>query len=260
MPSLLELQQAFAEAVLADDGAPPAFATLPAERASERFAIYRRAIFANYRSALGATYPVVKKLVGTLFFDTAVDAFVRTHPSRSGDLNVYGGKFGDHLQDYAPATGLPYLPDVARLEWAVDEVNRAEDGAVAPSAVLAALSRVAPERLPGLRLALAPACRIVASPYPVLRIWRINQDGAPQDARVSLDEGGVALLVRRDERGVALSLIAPAEHAWLAALAGGASLGAAIDAAQAVDGTFDLEAALRDRIADGTIAGGAGED
>jgi hypothetical protein len=259
MPSLRELQQGFAAAVLAGDGVPPPFATVPAESGAERIAIYRRAMFANYRGALGATYPVVKKLVGAPFFHAAVDAFVRAHPSVSGDLNVYGGEFGDFLEGYPPAADLPYLPDVARLEWAVDEASRAADEAASPDAVLAAFSAVAPERLPTLRLTLAPACRLVLSGYPILRIWQVNQDGAADDARVSLDEGGVAVLVRRDAHGVSLEKIAAGEHAWLAALAAGATLGAAIDAAQAADATFDLGSALRERIADATIAGIAEE-
>ena len=254
MPSLRELQQEFAAAVLAGDGVPPPFATVPAERGAERLAIYRRAVFANYRNALGATYPVVKKLVGEPFFHAAVDAFVLAHPSVSGDLNVYGGAFGSYLAGYGPAAALPYLPDVARLEWAMDEANRAADDDVSPDAVLAAFAAIAPERLPALRLRLAAACRLVVSKFPILRIWQVNQCGAKQDERVSLDEGGVAVLIRRDAHGVSLARIGAGEHAWLAALAVGATLGAAIDAAQDADATFDLGSTLRERIADATIA------
>ena len=255
MPSLRELQQGFAAAVLGGDGVSPPFATLPPESAGERLAIYRRAVFANYRNALGATYPVVKKLVGEPFFHAGVDAFVLAHPSVSGDLNVYGGEFGTFLAGYGPATALPYLPDVARLEWAVDEVGRAADDDTSPDAVLADFAAIAPQRLPVLQLTLAAACRLVASPYPVLRIWQVSQDRAKADERVSLDEGGVAVLIRRDAHGVSLTRIGVGEHAWLAALAAGKSLGAAIDAAQDADATFDLGSTLRERIADATIAG-----
>jgi hypothetical protein len=255
MPSLRELQQGFVAAILAGDGAPPPFATVPAESGQECIAIYRRGVFANYRGALGASYPVVTKLVGAPFFHAAVDAFVLAHPSVSGDLNTYGSEFGAFLESYAPAADLPYLPDVARLEWAVDEAGNAADSDASPDAVLAAFSAVAPERLPALQLALAPTCRLVASKYPVLRIWQLNQVGAPDDARVSLDEGGVAVHVRRDAGGVSLTRIGAGEHAWLAALAAGKTLGAAIDAAQDADATFDLGSALRERIADATIAG-----
>jgi hypothetical protein len=255
MPSLRELQQGFATAIMAGDGLPPPFATLPPANGAERIAIYRRALFANYRSALRATYPVVQKLVGAPFFNAAVDAFVRAHPSVSGDLNVYGGDFGAFLDGYPPAAGLPYLPDVARVEWAMDEASRAADDHGSPAATLAALAAVAPERFPALRLVLAPARRLVASRYPVMRIWQANQEDAPDDLRVSLDDGGVALIIGRDARGIWLTPIGAGEFAWLAALAAGAALGAAIDAAQVAEATFDLGSALRARIGDGTVAG-----
>ena len=88
MSTLRDLQQQFADALFAGAGAAPAFAVGGADDAAPRLAIYRRAIFANYRNALRATYPVVERLVGAPFFAAAVDAYVRAHPSCCGDLNV----------------------------------------------------------------------------------------------------------------------------------------------------------------------------
>jgi len=289
MPSLRELQQAFAEAVLAPAGTPPAFAITgpagasdgvepgriaadaePAD-AADRVGIYRNAVFANYRNALRASLPVVLRLVGEPFFHAAVDAFVRAHPSVSGDLNVYGDLFGDFLAGYPHAADLPYLADVARLEWAVDEAQRAADVLPAPDQVLAALAATAPERLPALRVRLDPSCRLVASEFPVLHIWQVNQprraddDGArpaedddpaspeEDDNRVSLDEGGDLLVVRRRSEGVTLERVGAGEHAFLAALAAQTPLGVALDLALQADAAFDLGATLRTSIANGTI-------
>jgi hypothetical protein len=254
MPSLRELQIGFAAALFDDAGGRPPFATVPDARAIERMAVYRRALFANYRNALGASFPVVSKLVGAPFFHTAVDAFVRARPPTSGDLNVYGDAFAAFLESYPHAAGLPYLADVARLEWAQDEANRAADADDSSERVLAALAAVPPERLPATRLVLAPSCRLVASRFPVLRIWQANQDGYAGEARLSLDEGGDALLIRREAAGVTIERVARAEYAWLDALASGVPLGAALEAAQAAGAPFDLATALRARIGDGTIA------
>lgn len=253
MPSLRELERSFASAVFAPDAAPSHFAIAGSIDAADRVSIYRNAIFANYRKALAATYPVVKRLVGEPFFDTAVDAFVRDNASTCGDLNVYGDVFGDFLAGYPYAQNLPYLPDVARLEWAIDAANRAADHVADPASVLAALAAVAPERLTELRLRLGPSCRLVRSEYPILRLWQTNQPEWSGDDAVDLDAGGDALLVRRDEEGVTLAAQPPAEFAFLSALANYAPLGEALDAAQAAGGEFDLGAALRTRIADATI-------
>lgn len=290
MPSLRELQQRFAAAVLAPDGTAPGFAIAGPARganrpgpahaaefeqpahaadlegparaadppgpanAAERIAIYRNAVFANYRNALRASFPVVLRLVGEPFFNAAVDAFVHARPSVSGDLNVYGDAFGDFLAGYPHAVDLPYLADVARLEWAVDGAQRAADSVATSGHVLAALARTAPERLPALRLRLDPSCRLVASAFPILRIWQANQPAHEGDDRVSLDEGADLLVVRRGDEGVVLARIGAGEHAFLAALAAGSPLGAALDAAQRADAAFDLGAALRSNIAAGIIA------
>jgi hypothetical protein len=253
MPSLRELQRRFAGAVFAEDGAPAAFAVGGSMPAAERIAIYRRAMHANYRKALGATYVVVRRLVGVPFFNAAVDAYVRAHASTSGDLNVYGDAFGDFLASYPYAATLPYLPDVARLEWAIDEAQRAADCASEPETVLAALAAVPPERLTEAELRLDPSCRLVASEYPILRLWQVNQSDHRGDDTVDLDAGGDALLVRREEAGVSLRQLPPGELAFLSALAAPSPLGAALAAAQLADPAFDLGAALRAGIAGGTI-------
>lgn len=254
MPSLRELQQGFADAVLGPPGTPPPFGVVPSALGAARIAVYRTALFANYRNALSATYPVVKRLTGAAFFHTAVDAFVRAHPSRSGDLNIYGDRFGDFLVTYAPAAELPYLPDVARLEWAIDEAQRAPDGMRAPDAVLAALSAMSAESLPGVRLGLDASCRLLTSAYPILRIWQVNQADHVGEDRVTLDQGADRILVRRDAQRAALERLPIGDFAWLEALARALPLASAIDAAQSADANFDLGTALRTHIATGTIA------
>ncbi len=252
MPSLRELQLGFAEAVL---GAQASTAWLR-EPAAERLEVYRNTVRANYRNALAATYRVTQQLVGAPFFNATVDAFVLAHPSRSGDLNDHGAEFAAYLATYAPARDLSYLPDVARLEWAIDEAGRAPDFMPDPDAVLAALAVAPAERLAVARIRLAPSCRLVSSPYPILRIWQVNQPDFEGDPNVSLDMGGDSLRIRREPQGrVGIERLADGLHAWLTALAADATLGAALDAAQAADPRFDLGDALRGTIADGSVAG-----
>ena len=254
MPSLAELQQRFADALYAPEGAMPAFGVAAAASAPERMDIYRRAIFANYRKAMAATYPTVQRMLGETVFAATVDAYVRAQPSTSGDLNDYGDTFGAFLAQHPPAATLAYLADVARLEWAIDEVNRAADSALSPERVLEALAAVAPERLPGVMLRLAARSRLVASDYPILRIWQANAPGERGDPRVPADASGDTLIVRRDPDGIVVERLQAGDFAWLAALGAGATLAAAIDVAQAADPAFELGRTLHAQIGNGTIA------
>lgn len=245
MSALRDLQQRFARQVLAD---------APADDGDAGLRVYRNAVRANYRNALAATFPVVRELTGAPFFNAAVDAFVAVLPPASGDLNVYGDAFPGFLAEYPHAATLPYLPDVARLEWALDEAARAADPPATPAQVHDALAAMPPAALATLRFALDGSCRLLHAAYPVLRIWQAHQVERFADVAIDFAAGTDRLLVRRDDVGAGIERLPPGEFAWLSALAQGDDLATALAAATAADDTFDLAVALRARIADGTLS------
>lgn len=243
MPSLRESQARFAAVLL---GAQPGDA---------RIGIYRRNVFGNWRGALAATYPVVRSLVGGAFFDAMADHYAEVHPSTSGDLNEYGDALAAFVRGYPPAQALPYLADVARLEWAIDASARAAESRASPAGVAQRLAGIPISRLTQARLALHPAARLVACERPALRLWEIHQPGYEGEFAADLEAGPEWLLVTRPAEAPRIERLGPAEHAWLDTLAMGAPLGPAFDAAFAIDARFDLIGALGRRVADGTIAG-----
>jgi hypothetical protein len=240
MPSLLELQERFVSAL----DSP----------ASAGHAVYRNTIAANYRNALGATYPVVRELVGWPFFAAAVDAFVAAEPPATGDLNVYGDRFAGFLEAYAPAASLAYLPDVARLEWQLDASTRAGDAAMNAVHLVGTLSQVPEGALEAASLRPHPSCRFMSSRFAVYEIWKSHQLAAPSQWSGEALSQPQHLMTRREGGRPVVERLPAAESAWLVALGEGAALGAAVDRALQVDPAFDLAAVLRQRIADGTIA------
>jgi len=243
LPSLREWQTRFAAALLQGDG-----------DTDEHVAIYRNTVFSNYRHALGATFAVVKQLVGAPFFDAAVDAYALAVPSLCGDLNVYGGDFPEFLASYPHARDLPYLADVARLEWAIDAAARAADVAGTPESLLTALANVPAEQGVAQRFTLDPSCHFVHSGHPVLRIWQVHQPGFAGDMAISSDVAPDYLLVRREGGAVIIERLTPGDHALLRTLNDGSDLGLALDAAVAAEPDFALETTLRARIANRTLA------
>jgi len=231
------LQQAFAGRLLAGSGNDDA-----------GLAIYRRTIRTNYRNALAATYPVVRELIGAAAFDALVDDYVASHASTCGDLNVYGDGLADHLAAGRVAGAAPSLADVARLEWAIDEAARAADPDAPPAEVFAALQAIPVDALSASHFPLQADVRLVHGRGPLLRIW---QSRCVPPGPVDEDEH---LMVRRDADGVRIERVPPAEHAWLAALSHGATLGGSLASALAADPSFDVSAAVGARIADGTLA------
>jgi hypothetical protein len=183
-----------------------------------RIEIYRRNVLSNLRGALKAVYPVILKLVGEAFFNEAAHQYARTYPSHSGDLNQFGAQFAHFLGAYLPARDLPYLPDVAWLEWARHESFHAADAGTLDLTRLAAMPS---ESFAALRFRLAPAVRLVCSDYPVLAIWEVNQDSHQGD---DLGAGGGAVLVMRRDYALGIESIGADEYLFLKGLAEGLTL------------------------------------
>ncbi|HTO69602.1 MAG TPA: DNA-binding domain-containing protein [Myxococcota bacterium] len=186
----------------------------------ERLAIHRRNVAAAHADALAAIHPACLSLVGEEFFAHCARRFAREVPSRSPDLNDYGAELGGFLARFEPARALPYLADVARLEWLL---HRARHSLVSEAIDAARLAALEPERRAELRFPLAPGTGLLASPYPVDRIHAASQPGAG-DARVDLDDGAACLVVAREPGGAAFARVAPAEFGVLAGLARGEPL------------------------------------
>ncbi|MBL0142816.1 MAG: putative DNA-binding domain-containing protein [Betaproteobacteria bacterium] len=215
------LQAQFVDAVLEGDreALAPHLAG-EAGLATRRLAIYRGAISANRRDALRAAYPVVARLVGDAFFDEAARRHSQTTPPDRADLNRHGASFPAFLAAYAHAQPMPWLADVARLEWAWQESLMAAD---APRLDFAALALVREDEQADIRFRLHPGVRLVRSAWPVYSIWEANQpdrDGTPDR-----EEGADDVLVWREEQRVRQATLDLPEAAFVEGLARGLALG-----------------------------------
>jgi hypothetical protein len=247
--SLDQVQAMMLKSVLAgDDGALPAAIVPGGITAADRLAIHRNNTFVSLIEALGATFPVIGWLVGDDYFRAATTAYIRVHPPSMPQLSTYGDGFADFLAEFDSDDDTPYLPDVARLEWAHTEAYFAPQATPLAGQDFAA---VPPHAYATLRLALHPTARLVASPYPVLRIWEAHR--APTVSPVDLATGGEHVLVLRPGQEVRLRAITAGNHALLKALSAGADLTAAAAAADACEPDFTLEAALADHLIEGTF-------
>ena len=256
MPTLLETQRAFMDAVLGAgdidlEGAPIAGAIFEnGIPAAERLQIYRNNTLILLAEALAETFPTVAKLVGSEFFDAMAKAFIRAHPPAQPSLIAYGDAFAGFIDGFDPASGLPYLGDVARLEWAWLEAYHAMD---ANPLDPASLTSAPPERMGDLTFRLHPSARFASSPYPTVAIWEANQDDADNEVAVSLDDGPTHVLIVRPAIEVEMRSLTPAAFAFFQRLAEGSTVSKALEGATATDPGFTLEVVLGLAIADGTL-------
>lgn len=250
MLALRELQQQFATALYdAESTAVQGCIEAGGITAPQRLQIYRNNLRTTLTEALAATYPVVRRLVGDDFFERCAHHYITLEPSRSGNVSDYGARFAGCLQQFPPAQALPYLPDVARLEWARHEAAKHPCAAPFP---LARLASIAPEYWGTLHLYLHPSSQLVTSDYPILAIWLANQEAAV-NSTVALTPTQEFLLIVRHVDDVQILRLTASEHAFLEQCRIGAPFDAACAAALDQHADLDVTALLSRFIAERII-------
>ena len=155
-------QHSFSQALLAPDlPVPDGLTDGQGAPAGKRFAVYRNNVTVSLIDAPEAGFPVVVKLIGAENFRNIAREYLRKEPPVSPLIMLYGAGFPAFLASFPPLAKYAYLPDVARLEYALRESYHAADHTpVAPEA----LGQIAPDALSQLRFTLAPSLRLLASP------------------------------------------------------------------------------------------------
>jgi hypothetical protein len=247
--SLADVQAEFAAALVDPEAGVPASVTGPDGRpAPRRFAVYRNNVIAGLVNALTSSYPAVRRIVGEDFFGVMARRYVLAEPPSSPVLMDYGASFADFIGAFEPASSLPYLPDVARIERAWREAYHAEDAAPLTAEVIA---QIPAGKLADTAFALHPSLRVVRSKYPALRIWRMNatdEPVAPVDLSVAEDT-----MIVRPEADVEVRLMPPGGALFVLALAGGEPLGAAAEAAISGDAAFNLAGNIAGLVSAGVL-------
>ncbi len=218
MPSLENVQIRMRDALLSKEHAPLGDIlgpTLP------RFEIHRRHFIRSVTAALEKTFPGVVKLVDARFFSFAADAFIRAHPPASPCLFEYGAELPDFLEAFPACASLPYLGDVARMEWAMHCVFHADD--------------LGDELLPA-------SLSLFASRWPVDAIWRVAMGRA--EGPVDMNSGKAWVLIYRDKVEVKFESLSRAgfvfhENVWKQS-----KISAACAEAQKIDPAFDEREAV----------------
>jgi hypothetical protein len=231
---LAEIQREFAAALLDPEMPVPSGLCVPTGAAPQRrFAVYRNNVIVSLVSALAARFPIVRRLVGDEFFRAMARVYVATYPPRSPVLLLYGDTFPDFVADFAPATSVEYLADIARLELARGRAYHAVDAVPIDRAAFASLR---PHELADLRIDLHPSVGLIESRFPIVSIWEAHRESKITPITVWRPE---AALVARPVTDVEIRRLPPGGYVFLRGLTGGMTLAEAADAAATAASEFD---------------------
>lgn len=252
MPSLDPVQREFVSAIFhASRPVPAGVGSNYGGAAIKRFSVYRNNVVMSLTDVLAAFFPVVARLLGEEFFRATARAFILERPPHSPVLTRYGAEFPEFLSEFGPVADLPYLPDVARLEWMQQRAYHAADARpLAPTD----LSHVGPNEVPRLCFMFHPSAQIFRSRFPVFSIWRTNAFDETVKS-IPASAAGEAVLISRVGLEVKTLLLAPGFYTFFEALMAEVPLGeAAIEASQEAS-AFGLQQALAVLLDLGAISG-----
>ena len=233
-PSLLELQRAVRRSIVAlDDAEAATHVVADGIDPAARLGIYRNTFASALTNALRLSYPAVHRLVAAECFEGAARLFMEEQPPQCANLDEYGAGFAEYLARLPSLAQLAYLPDVARLEWAVNRALHALDAQPLDIARLAALAE---DEQACVCFAPDPGVGLVRADYPADAIWRaVLDENDAALASIDLASGPVWLLLHRAETGVDVSRLSEGAWRFTAALFGGLPLHRALEEARYTD-------------------------
>jgi hypothetical protein len=231
-------EAAFAAALLDPRRAcPPGLRSWNGSDPTWRLNVYRNNVVSSLVDVLADSFPVTGQLVGEEFFRAMAAVFVRRHLPASPVLMHYGDAFAAFIGGFGPAQALPYLPDVARLEFARLRACHAADAEpVSDDVVRRRLEDAG--TLAELRFHLHPSLQLVESDYAVVSLWEAHQAvGDIQPVGVDRAERAIVL---RDGLDVLVLAVGAGSMRFVERCLAGDAYGEAAAAASAVDPSFDL--------------------
>lgn len=218
-------QHSFCRAVRQPDlPAPDGLVDAAGRPAGRRFDVYRNNVAAALRDALETGFPACQALLGQDNFARVARLFQRDNPPLSPILMLYGENFPDFLAALPDVAHMGYLPCVARLELARRHSYHSADR---PPIALSRLADLAQNDLEDAQIALAPALRLVRSPWPILQIHRYALGLSLEKPRPCAED----VLVTRPGLDPQEHVLPPGGAAMLHALMRGLPLGVAVAAA-----------------------------
>ena len=231
---LAELQARFAAALHASATQPDGRAAALAEcivddglAPAARVQVYRNNVRAMFEGALAADLSGAQAARGRrLFRETRGGVPAGSPVARAATCTGSAGDSPNGSASRMAGTDYAWLADLARLEWACEEVLVSEWLATGAGRVAGTRASRTPRGHPAVA---AARLRTVASAFPVWSVWQANQPGARGDA-IDPSLGPQRVVVAPDADGLVLHSLAAEQFGFVEQLAAGRTLGQALEA------------------------------
>jgi len=256
-PGLRELQSAFAARLLAvqrneETTLEKWLCAPPRGDRNERLAVYANGYPARVEEALRETFPAVAHLLGSHGFADLTLRYTRARPPLAYNLNNIGAALPAYLVFDPANVDLPFLADVAELEWRLSRAFHAREQTPLDPAATRGWTI---DDWPRAVLRFQPSLALVCSPWPIRTLWELR-DTPREQIDLDLRDRPERVAVYRSGREVCCELLDESEARALLAAIAGRALGEVADQLAADGHTAESAFAWLPRLrAHGVITG-----
>lgn len=216
---LADLQNEFAECLL---HRPANLDTLNLSgpfKIDQLMELYRNNFYISCKEYLAKCFHSVELLVGEAFFSQLAKAFIIQQPLTSARIELLGGHFGGFIKACQQTQTIPYLAQIADLDWAFDRAKSVLQIAEFP---YQKLQQLPAEHHLKLKFQLVPETLLISASCPVLKIWLGINSGHLDD--IDMQRGEYVILHSNKAQGAKYYTLSEQQYRFLTAVANGENL------------------------------------
>ena len=191
-----------------------------------RLGVYSNAYFSRLLESLESDFPATRRVLGQDLFRRLAADYLIKHPSSSPHVGDLGAALPQFVRSHPLAIEWPFLPELFDLEWAI--LNSIWSDRL-PPLDSSHLQSVPEHDWPAARLVLDPTVHLLATVWPVDRLWERRMRPETKISRRLLQKSPRWLLLYRDDHWVQLKVIKEPQCFLLQKLWEGHMLGTACD-------------------------------
>ena len=184
MADLKQIQDSFQQYLLQSDVGVIASQVVSTETlsAEERLSIYGNAYKTRLLEALASNFPFLHTCLGDDEFDVLGNAYIYQHPSCYRSIRWYGDRLPEFIKQGIQYQALPYLAEIAALDWMMTIVFDAKDASIVS---LDQVALIAPEAWAEMRFVFHPSVHQLKFKWNVIEFW---QSTLNENTPILLDE------------------------------------------------------------------------
>ncbi len=207
--SLAEEQKIFTDSLKDSEKATPEMIASH-NNSLDRFNIYRNNVFVSLTEAIASSFPACFALVGESFFNALARAYIDKTMPQSPLIYLYGEHFPNFLENFPPAQKIPYLADLAKLEWEFLKSTNAKDAA---PIIIDKLQTLAPDHMQTCCFTMHPTLFIGQSQWQISNLWiKIRHD--PTRSIEKMEQAQFYLIIRPHLQ-TQIHIISKAMHSFI---------------------------------------------